>query len=57
MSRHFNACYKCPDRHLGCHKTCERYLSEKRKYDEMRERKKKDMHVDMMLYEIEKKKR
>jgi hypothetical protein len=27
-------CYKCQDRHVGCHGTCEKYLEAKKKHDE-----------------------
>lgn len=49
MSRHFNACYKCPDRQLGCHKDCEKYLAERRAYEQMKERKKKHEKIDGIL--------
>ena len=44
-----------PERHLGCHATCEEYLREKKKYDhDKREisNKKKIAH-DMNTYEID----
>ena len=27
-------CYKCEDRHMGCHGTCEKYIEAKKKHDE-----------------------
>lgn len=29
-----NPCKDCPDRHIGCHSDCERYLARKKVYDE-----------------------
>lgn len=29
----FKSCLNCTDRTLGCHSTCERYLSEKAEHD------------------------
>ena len=29
-----NPCYKCPDRHAGCHAECEKYAAWRRKMDE-----------------------
>lgn len=34
----FKACKDCPDRKLGCHSTCERYLSEKAERARIKER-------------------
>lgn len=33
------ACYQCPDRHLGCHADCEKYLEEVRAREEVRKKK------------------
>lgn len=32
------SCYNCPDREVGCHAHCERYLQEKNKHDKAREK-------------------
>lgn len=32
------SCYKCEDRFVGCHSTCDRYLKEKQEYDERKEK-------------------
>lgn len=32
-------CKDCPDRHVGCHSDCERYLEFRKKLDELREKK------------------
>lgn len=43
----YTACYKCTERHLYCHQTCEKYLEEKRRYSETKEmidKKRKKMH-------------
>lgn len=29
-----NPCKDCPDRHIGCHSDCERYLAWRKVYDE-----------------------
>ena len=31
-------CYQCPDRKVGCHAWCERYIEESKKRSEMREK-------------------
>lgn len=31
-------CYKCTDRKIGCHATCDKYLAERKKSDEIHER-------------------
>lgn len=31
-------CYNCPDRHIGCHATCERYLAARAEQDAINER-------------------
>ena len=31
-------CYKCPDRKLGCHTTCDKYIAEFRKNREIHEK-------------------
>lgn len=31
-------CYKCQDRKVGCHATCDKYLSESKKNEELRNR-------------------
>lgn len=31
----FECCKNCNDRHLGCHGTCERYLEDRAKLDEI----------------------
>lgn len=28
-----NCCYKCPDRYLACHDTCEKYIAARAEYD------------------------
>lgn len=55
MSRYFTVCYKCPDRKLGCHKSCEKYLAERKAYDEMREKKRKHEKIDSILSWMHKK--
>lgn len=38
-NRWFKACEKCvaPKRHIGCHGTCEEYLGEKKRWEEIKE--------------------
>lgn len=44
-----SCCKDCPDRSVGCHAECERYIQEKAEYDEQKalilERKKEDNAV------------
>lgn len=35
-------CYKCPDREIGCHSTCQDYIQQKKDYDECRTRERKE---------------
>lgn len=35
-------CKDCPDRHVGCHGTCERYKAERAEMDRLKERMKND---------------
>ena len=39
-----NVCYKCTDRKMGCHGSCQKYLDEKKAMDEMLENYKKSKH-------------
>lgn len=32
-----HCCYKCPDRHLGCHGKCARYQKEREQYERRKE--------------------
>jgi len=47
------ACYGCdpPDRHVGCHSTCEKYLKEREADMERYERQLQDREV--MLFSVE----
>lgn len=33
MSGKITCCYKCAERHMGCHGSCERYLAEKTEHE------------------------
>lgn len=33
MSGKITCCYKCAERHMGCHGSCERYLAEKAEHE------------------------
>ena len=57
MSRYFTVCFNCPDRKLGCHKDCEKYLAERKAYDEIKEKRRKHQNVEMMLSRMRRKKR
>ena len=42
-------CYKCEERKVGCHSTCEKYLAERKVLDEeMEERKKRSVKRDII---------
>jgi len=55
VSRYFTVCFSCPDRKLGCHKNCEKYLAERKAYDDMREKKRKHEKIDSILSWMHKK--
>lgn len=42
MANSITCCYKCPDREVGCHSTCDEYLSQKQANEELRRRERKD---------------
>ena len=33
-----SVCYQCPDRHAGCHATCEKGIAEEKRHEEERNR-------------------
>lgn len=37
MRRTISCCYECPDRKLHCHSTCEKYITEQKEYQEVKE--------------------
>lgn len=41
-------CYKCKDRHPGCHATCNDYIQQKKEHDEFLEASKKES--DFVIY-------
>lgn len=45
-------CKDCvaPKRHVGCHATCAEYLSEKKAYDELKEKERKWREAENGLY-------
>lgn len=49
-------CKDCPDRHLGCHGTCEKYQEYKKRHDEevAALQSEKDAYADMYNYREEK---
>lgn len=36
-------CYQCPDRYAGCHSKCEKYIAEKKQWEEDKEKMKAQM--------------
>lgn len=44
-----NPCYKCKDRKVGCHATCERYSEFREKLEEFNKRKRREAR-DNNLY-------
>lgn len=48
MTSSIKCCYKCEDRHLGCHSECERYKQERERYEKQKEieKKAKERHMD-----------
>jgi len=46
-------CKDCPDRHIKCHASCERYADYKKRANEEREKDYKQRLVTMQLYEME----
>lgn len=48
MTSSIKCCYKCEDRHLGCHSECERYKQEREQYEKQKEieKKAKEHHMD-----------
>ena len=43
-------CYGCEDRKVGCHSECERYINEKKIYDEKRELVQAEKNAKMLAY-------
>lgn len=48
MTSSIKCCYKCEDRHPGCHSECERYKQEREQYEKQKEivRKAKERRMD-----------
>ena len=48
MTSPIKSCYKCQDRHIGCHSKCKRYKQERAEYDRQKEivKKEKERHMD-----------
>lgn len=42
-------CYKCKDRHLGCHSDCEKYIGEKAELERIKERRMKQRESDLVV--------
>ena len=41
----FNNCNKCENRTVGCHSTCKKYIEDRARYDEIKERERKDNDI------------
>lgn len=50
-------CKECPDRFLGCHSTCKRYLTFKESYEHFKEEKYKQEELERSLRLIHSKRR
>ena len=54
-----SVCYQCPDRKVGCHAWCERYIEESKKRSEMREKMRQEKELQSaaatLKYEAKKK--
>lgn len=46
-NKFFSCCMDCKERVPGCHSTCERYLSDKAKYDEAKAKIKAEREYDI----------
>lgn len=46
-------CKDCPDRHINCHSSCEKYGEYQKKNNEQRDKDYKERLVTMQLYEME----
>jgi hypothetical protein len=44
------SCKGCPDRHPGCHSTCQKYLEEKAQYEELRAENAKKRAIEYEIY-------
>ena len=44
-----NCCKDCPDRFIGCHSTCERYISAKKEHDRLMKEYRKGDDADRVL--------
>ena len=44
-------CYECPERKVGCHSSCERYLAERKALDDEKDAKKKRQETRNMVWE------
>ncbi len=48
-------CKDCPERHPGCHATCEKYINQRAEYDAYKEEQRKQMEIkhglNAFLYE------
>lgn len=49
MKEKNNPCFNCPDRHAGCHGTCEAYRNWKAEHDKQRDA---ERQIDIENYKI-----
>ena len=47
---YITCCYKCEDRHVGCHSTCEKYIEQKAMSDAERDKRNRDTAIHGDIY-------
>lgn len=52
MKVQFDCCYKCKDRHVGCHSECDKYKELKDKVEEEKKNIRDRKKVDHMMYSV-----
>lgn len=48
--RAIKCCYKCEERHVGCHSTCERYIEESKVIEKQRKEHLEKLNRDAHIY-------
>lgn len=43
-------CNKCPDRHIGCHGKCEKYIAENKKHKDYLKKKREESEIANYIY-------
>ena len=52
MSRGFKTCKDCPDRHVLCHASCQKYIEEKAEHDDLMQKKRLLNDAELCTYKI-----